>query len=124
MVSKRWRNFRNSNLFRKQVKMKINLPENVNSGGNYLTEAGTYHLAVNEVYDGVTAKGTPIDGFIVDFQVLDGTTEGQAGKTAKPCVFQSKAKPQGRRPANRVASANGVFDSDQFNRPVGFGKIG
>lgn len=71
--------------------MKINLPEELGgSGGKYLSEAGTYHLAVNEVYDGVTAKGTSIEGFIVDFQVLDGTTEGQAGKMLNLAFFSPK----------------------------------
>ncbi len=66
--------------------MEFDTPETI-GGGTYLEEAGTYHFAVNEVYEGTSSKGTPIQGFTVDLQVIAGTTDGQEGKLLQLAFF-------------------------------------
>ena len=66
--------------------MEFDVPEEL-GGSTYLEEAGTYHFAVNEVYEGTSAKGTVIQGFTVDLQVMAGTTEGQEGKLLSLAFF-------------------------------------
>ena len=53
----------------------------------YLSEPGTYHFAVSGVYEGQMSNGTPIDGFSVQFSVLDGTVKDQQDKQVTLTFF-------------------------------------
>lgn len=52
---------------------EMEMPESFDTGGSFLTEPGTYHLAVLNVDEQPQAKnGQLLDGFRVDFEVLAG----------------------------------------------------
>lgn len=61
--------------------------EEITGGGSYLEEAGTYHLAVNNVWEGSGPKGGVIQGFTIGFQVLAGTVPDQEQKELNLVFF-------------------------------------
>lgn len=68
--------------------MEMEMPESFDTGGAYLHEPGTYHLAVTSVDEQPTAKnGTLIDGFRVEVEVLGGQ---HAKKQAELMFFAPK----------------------------------
>jgi hypothetical protein len=67
--------------------------DDVNTGGKFLSEPGTYHLAVTAVDENVTNKdGQLIDNaaFRIHVEVLDGTVAGQKEKTKDIIFFHPK----------------------------------
>jgi hypothetical protein len=62
-------------------------PETTQGEGGGLSVPGTFHVVINDVVEGQTAKGKPIDGLTVTFEVLAGTVDGQAGKTRSETLF-------------------------------------
>lgn len=62
-------------------------PETTQGEGGGLSVPGTFHAVINDVVEGQTAKGKPIDGLTVTFEVLAGTVDGQAGKTRSETLF-------------------------------------
>jgi len=68
---------------------EMEMPSDFDTGGTFLQEAGTYHLAVTAVDETPAAKdGTAIDGFKVDLEVLAG---GQQKKQAEVTFWNPKA---------------------------------
>jgi len=67
--------------------MEFDAPEELGGSGNYLSEAGTYHLAINHVWEGTGPKGGVIQGFSVGLQVLAGTVEDQEKKELNLTFF-------------------------------------
>jgi len=67
--------------------MEFEAPEELGGSGNYLSEAGTYHLAINHIWEGTGPKGGVIQGFSVGFQVLAGTVEDQEKKELNISFF-------------------------------------
>lgn len=82
-------------------------PDEFASDGNYLKVGGTYHLAIIGI--GIEGKdGKMLDGFRVNFEVLDGTTRDKHGCT--------EAKKQ-----TNVTFFNGKLtdkDSGKFRRQI------
>jgi len=84
---------------------ELEVPEELDtgSGGNFLKKAGTYHVCVTEISDGLAPKKKSgeqsiIDGFSVAVDVLDGTVKSEVGKVANITFFNGKltSKDQGR----------------------------
>jgi len=67
-------------------------PETTTGEGGGLTTPGTYHLVINDVREGESAKGSPIDGLTITVEVMDGTVKGQAGKTRSESLFLPSLK--------------------------------
>ena len=68
--------------------MDMEMPDSFETGGAFLNEPGTFHLAVMEVNEEPTAKnGNLLDGFRVDVEVLAGT---HAKKQAELMFFAPK----------------------------------
>lgn len=53
----------------------------------YLQQPGTYHCVITGVQEGRGPKGNPINGFMVELSVLDGTVEGQKEKQHNLLLF-------------------------------------
>lgn len=53
----------------------------------YLQQPGTYHCVVRDIQEGRGPKGNPINGFMVELSVLDGTVEGQKDKQHNLLLF-------------------------------------
>src|SRR4051812_12309450 len=67
---------------------EVEMPESLDTGGAFLKEPGTYHLAVIDVNEQPTTQGGQlIDGFKVDFEVLAGP---QAKKQAEVTFWNPK----------------------------------
>lgn len=70
---------------------EFDCPEDFEGQSNFLQEPGTYHVVVIAVDEHPTAKnGTLLDGFRVDFAVLDGTTPGQKDRQFDVMFFAPK----------------------------------
>jgi hypothetical protein len=68
---------------------EMEMPSDFDTGGAFLQEPGTYHLAVMAVDESPVAKdGAAIDGFKVDLEVLAG---GQQKKQAEVTFWKPKA---------------------------------
>lgn len=68
--------------------IEMEMPESFDTGGAFLHEPGTYHLAVIEVDEAPTSRnGGALDGFRVDVEVLAGP---QAKKQAELMFFAPK----------------------------------
>lgn len=52
--------------------------EDVQGGGGFLSEPGTYHVTITNILDGVGKKGKPLEhgGFTVEADVMSGTVKG------------------------------------------------
>lgn len=72
--------------------MSFEAPATIEGGGGFLEEAGQYHVVINEVLEGQSSKGTPIDGITVTFEVLAGTVKGQESKTRQESLFAPSLK--------------------------------
>lgn len=60
---------------------ELECPEDIDGQSNFLTEPGTYHAVVIAVDEAPTTKaGVLLEGFRVEFAVLDGTVAGQKDK--------------------------------------------
>lgn len=73
--------------------MKWQSGDDYSSGGNFLSEPGTYHLCITDIDENPTKRdGSLIDNaaFRVGLSVLDGTTEGQKEKTTDLTFFYPK----------------------------------
>ncbi len=63
------------------MSFEIEMPESTDRSGNFLSEAGTYHFAVNAIDEAPSTKsGAAINGFKVSASVLAGTVPGQENK--------------------------------------------
>lgn len=71
-------------------------PETTQGEGGGLTTPGTFHCVINDVVEGQTSQGKPIDGITVTFEVLAGTVDGQAGKTRTETLFAPSIKDEER----------------------------
>lgn len=61
--------------------IKYDAPESLPGGGKWITKPGTYHLVVTATdEEPVNKKKELVDGFVVDFQALEGTVKDADGK--------------------------------------------
>lgn len=93
----------------------MDMPDDFEGGGNFLQEAGTYHLLVLRVDEAPTSKkGDLLDGFRVDCAVLDGTTPGQKDRQVELMFFRPKLSDKNggefaKRKQARFAIATGIL---------------
>lgn len=93
----------------------FDMPEQMDQPFNFLTEPGTYHLAVLAVDERPASKdGRPLDGFKVHVCVLDGTTAGQQKKEMELMFFAPKMSDKNggdfaKRKMARFAAACGIL---------------
>lgn len=94
---------------------EMDMPDDFDGQSNFLAEPGTYHVVVTAVDESPTAKnGTLIDGFRVDFAVLDGTVAGQKDKQFDLLFFKPKLTDKNggefaKRKQARFALATGIL---------------
>jgi len=104
--------------------MKMQTTETTQGEGGGLQAAGTYHVVVNDVREGESRKGTPIDGLTVTFEALAGTVEGQAGKTHTESFFlptlddKEKNAAMKLRKLTAMAVAGNIIQPDQLGQEV------
>lgn len=93
----------------------MDMPENFDSESNFLSEPGTYHVVVLHVDEQPVGKNQQLlDGFRVDFAVLDGTTPGQRDKQVELMFFRPKMTDKNngefaKRKQGRFALATGII---------------
>lgn len=95
-------------------------PEEFAQGGNFLDTPGTYHALIQDVKT-TDKEGKVLDGFRVEFVVLDGTVRNEKGCTEVDKKFsvmfhngKASSKDGGRFSRQKQAAifvAGGVFDS-------------
>lgn len=94
---------------------EMDMPDDFDGQSNFLAEPGTYHVVVTAVDESPTAKnGTLIDGFRVEFAVLDGTVAGQKDKQFDLLFFKPKLTDKNngefaKRKQARFAIATGIL---------------
>ena len=69
------------------MSFSFDAPETTTGEGGGLSEPGTYHVVINDVREGESTKGKPIDGLTITVEVLAGTVGGQANKTRSESLF-------------------------------------
>jgi hypothetical protein len=74
------------------MSFSFDAPETTQGEGGGLSTPGTYHVVINDVREGESAKGAAIDGLTITVEVLAGTVEGQAGKTRSESLFLPSMK--------------------------------
>ena len=109
------------------MKMSTVIETTAEVGGGdsqYLSEIGTYHFAVSGIYEGQMANGTPIDGFSVQFSVLDGTVKGQQDKQTTLTFFSpdmsksEKSQEWSRKKQTAFCIATGLIDIQNLGGKV------
>lgn len=104
--------------------MDIDLPQSMEGESNFLSEPGTYHVAVLNVDEHPTTRdGAPVDGFKVQFCVLDGTVAGQQKKEVELTLYNPKASDKNngefaKRKQARFAMATGILPEAQPGQRV------
>ena len=94
---------------------ELECPEDIDGQSNFLTEPGTYHAVVIAVDEAPTSKaGVLLEGFRVEFAVLDGTVAGQKGKQFDIMFFKPKLTDKNggefaKRKQARFAIATGIL---------------
>lgn len=61
--------------------------DDVAGGGGFVADPGTYHMVVTNILEGQGKKGSPINGFTVEADVLAGTVQGCDGKKWSESLF-------------------------------------
>jgi len=69
------------------MSFSFDAPETTTGEGGGLSEPGTYHVVINDVREGETSQGKPIDGLTITVEVLAGTVANQANKTRSETLF-------------------------------------
>ena len=111
--------------------MTFEAPATIEGGGGFLEEAGTYHVVINEVLEGQSSKGAPIDGITVTFEVLAGTSKGQESKTKQESLFapslkdvekeQKNGSPcMARKKLGALLIATNLMDPAKLGQPINF----
>lgn len=101
------------------------LPEDIQGGGTYLEDPGTFHLLINELRDGTGPNGNAIDGFSFECEVLAGTVEGCAGKKVGLTIWKPKLSPSPDKiKSNEVTKRQGAafFIATDLINPNALGK--
>jgi len=94
---------------------ELECPEDIDGQSNFLTEPGTYHAVVIAVDEAPTSKaGVLLEGFRVEFAVLDGTVAGQKDKQFDIMFFKPKLTDKNggefaKRKQARFAIATGIL---------------
>ncbi len=94
---------------------ELECPEDIDGQSNFLSEPGTYHAVVIAVDEAPTSKaGVLLEGFRVDFAVLDGTVAGQKDKQFDIMFFKPKLTDKNggefaKRKQARFAIATGIL---------------
>jgi len=100
--------------------------EDIGGGASdlYLQQPGTYHCVITDVSEGRGPKGNPINGFMAELTVLDGTTEGQKDKQTNLVLFSpdlSKSQANqdwARKKQTAFVVASGLLDLAKLGRKV------
>ena len=111
--------------------MTFEAPATIEGGGGFLEEAGTYHVVINEVLEGQSSKGAPIDGITVTFEVLAGTSKGQESKTKQESLFAPSLKDvekeqkngapcMARKKLGALLIATNLMDPAKLGQPINF----
>lgn len=74
------------------MSFSFDAPETTTGEGGGINEPGTYHVVINDVREGETSQGKPIDGLTIMVEVLAGTVNGQANKTRSEALFTPSMK--------------------------------
>lgn len=102
--------------------MKVTTTETTQGEGGGLRDAGTYHVVVNEVREGESQKGKPIDGLTVSFEVFDGTTKGQAGKTHTESFFLPTKKDEEKTASMKLRKLTAMAIAGNLMQPEQLGE--
>lgn len=100
----------------------LSAPEEMQGGGAYLEEPGTFHLIINEVRDGCGPNGNPIDGFSIECEVVAGTVEGCAGKKVGLTVWKPNLTKSEKVIAMSRRIASAFFIATDLTNPNALGK--
>jgi hypothetical protein len=104
--------------------MKLQTTETTEGEGGGLRKPGTFHVVVNDVREGESRKGKPIDGLTVTFEVLAGTVDGQAGTSHTETFFlpslddNDKNAAMKLRKLTAMAVATNIVQPDQLGQEV------
>ena len=94
---------------------EMDMPEDFDVGSSFLSEPGTYHVVVLHVDEQPVGRNSQLlDGFRVDFAVLDGTVAGQKDKQCELMFFRPKMTDKNngefaKRKQGRFALATGII---------------
>ena len=97
------------------AEFEFDQPEDVDGQSNFLDEPGVYHVVVIAVDEApLNRDNQPLDGFRVDFAVLDGTVAGQKDRQKDVLFFRPNGKSEKgdemkRRQQTRFALATGLL---------------
>lgn len=64
--------------------------DDLTGGSDFLNTPGTYHLLIDRIRVGLSSKDSPMDGSTVEYTVLDGDVQGQAGKKGHVTLWDIK----------------------------------
>jgi hypothetical protein len=103
---------------------EVDLPDSFDQESNFLSEPGTYHLAVLVVDEQpVSNAGQPLNGFRASCSVLDGTIQGQQRREIDLMFFAPKATDKNggemaKKKIARFAMATGIISNPQPGQRV------